>query len=224
MRVMTSSMPLSFTDDLDGTTVSVDLVVDGELQTPAQLRAPFVRPLQLFKTEARLFAQRLHRRQAALPPLGSIFVEYRACGRVRLMLPCVAFACQRLATASADMHMSYMSWSWAEVVMERVTRGRVKKVQVRLPLSRCSGARAVLRAALVVPVLACAVTVCLTRASANTGWISGPTLRTAAAASSAPRRSFLCAGCCCRPRCRRVRLLRIGYVRRRRCGALPFDC
>ena len=48
------------------------------------------------------------------------------------MLPCVAFACQRLATAPADTHMAHMSWSWAEMVMERVTRGRVKKVQVLL--------------------------------------------------------------------------------------------
>ena len=48
------------------------------------------------------------------------------------MLSCLAFACQRLATAPADTHMAHMSWSWAEVVMERVTRGRVKKVQVRL--------------------------------------------------------------------------------------------
>ena len=48
------------------------------------------------------------------------------------MLCCVAFACQRLVTAPADMHMAHMSWSWAEMVMERVTRGRVKKVQVLL--------------------------------------------------------------------------------------------
>ena len=48
------------------------------------------------------------------------------------MLPCVAFVCQRLTTAPADMHMAHMSWSWAEVVMERVTRGRMKKVQVLL--------------------------------------------------------------------------------------------
>ena len=85
---MSSSMPLSFTDDLIGTTVPLDLVVNGELQTPAQLRAPIMRPLQLFKTEARLFAQRLHRRQAALPPLGSIFVEYRVLGRVLLISRC----------------------------------------------------------------------------------------------------------------------------------------
>ena len=132
---MSSSVPLSFTDGLTGTTVSLDLVVNGELQTPAQLRAPIMRPLQLFKTEARLFAQRLHRRQAALPPPGSIFAEDGPCVPVRLMFRCVATACQRLATAPADyMHIAYMTWSssWAEVVMERVTRGRVKKVQVRL--------------------------------------------------------------------------------------------
>ena len=48
------------------------------------------------------------------------------------MLCCVVFACQRLATAPADMHMTFTSWSWAEVVMERMTRGRVKKVQMLL--------------------------------------------------------------------------------------------
>ncbi len=126
--------------------MSVDLVADGELQTPAQLRAQITRPLQLFKTEARLFAQRLHRRQAALPPLGSIFAEYGECGRVRLMLLFVAFACLRLATARADMHMAHMSWSWAEVVMERVTRGRVKKVQVRLQRRACCAVRCACRA------------------------------------------------------------------------------
>ena len=62
------------------------------------------------------------------------------------MLPCVAFACQRLATAPADMHMARMSWSWAEVVMERVTRGRVKKVQVRLQRRACCGVRCACRA------------------------------------------------------------------------------
>jgi hypothetical protein len=164
---MSSFMSLSFTDELNGTPVSVDLVVDGELQTPAQLRAPFIRPLQLFKTEARLFAQRLHRRQAALPRLGSIFVEYGACGRVRLMLLFVAIACMRLATTRADMHMAHMTWGWAEVVMERVTRGRVKKVQVRLQRRACCAARCACRAS------AC-VTPCgvyLTRAAANAGWI-----------------------------------------------------
>jgi hypothetical protein len=134
---MSSPTLISFDDELTCTTMSVDLVSDGELQTPAQLRAPIMRPLQLFKTEARLFAQRLHRRQAALLPVGSIFVECSACGRVRLMLLFVAIACQRLATAPADMHMVYSTWGWAELVMERVTRDRVRRVQVRLQLRAC---------------------------------------------------------------------------------------
>ncbi len=87
--------------------MSLDLVADGKLQTPAQLRAQIKRPIELIKTEAPLFAQRLHRRQAALPPLASIFVEYGECGRVRLMLLFVATPCRRLVTAPADMHMSY---------------------------------------------------------------------------------------------------------------------
>jgi hypothetical protein len=146
---------LSFTDELTDTPVSLALVADGKLQSPAQLRAQIMRPLQLIKTEARLFSQRLHCRQAALP-LESIFAEYRACGRVRLMFRFMAVVCQRLATATADMHMAYRkAWGWAELVMERVTRGRVRRVQV-------------LRAALVVPLRACAV--CLTRAAANAGW------------------------------------------------------
>jgi hypothetical protein len=61
------------------------------------------------------------------------------------MLPCVAFACQRLATAPADMHMAHMSWRSAEVVMERVTRGRVKKVQVRLQRRACCAVRCTCR-------------------------------------------------------------------------------
>ena len=55
------------------------------------------------------------------------------------MLLFVAIACLRLATAPADTHMAHMSWRWAEVVMERVTRGRVKRVQVRLQRrARCA--------------------------------------------------------------------------------------
>ena len=153
-----SSAPFSFPDRLSGRRVSLALVADGNLQSPAQLYAQIMHPLKLIIIEARFFAH--HRRQQALPPLGCVVAECSPCERVRLMLPCVAFACQRLATAPADTHMAHMSWSCAEMVMERVTRGRVKRVQVRL--------RAVLCAALVVPVLACAV--CLTRAAGNGGW------------------------------------------------------
>jgi hypothetical protein len=128
-----------------------------------------MRVLELIKAEALLFAQRSprsqHRRQQALPPLASVFVEYAPCGRVRLIFPCVATACQRLVTAPADRHMAHMSWSWAGMVMERVTRGRVRRVQVLL---QRRASCAVLCAALVVPVLACPV--CLTRAAGNCCW------------------------------------------------------
>ena len=158
-----SSNVLSITDRLISTRVSISLVAAGNLLSPVQLRAQIMRQLELIKAEARLFVRRLprckHRGQAALPPLVSIFVTYRACGRVRLMLRCVAFACQRLATAPADMHMMYRlrMWSWAEVAMERVTRGRVKRVQVRLQRRVCC---AVLCAALVTISCQCLLALC----------------------------------------------------------------
>ncbi len=127
-----SSNVLSFRDCLAGRRVSLALVHDGILQSPKQLRAQIKGPLKLIKSQKWFFAH--HRRQQALPPHGCVVAKCSPCGRVRLMLPCVAFVCQRLATAPADVHMS---WSWAEVVMERVTRGRVKKVQVRLQRRAC---------------------------------------------------------------------------------------
>ena len=130
-----SSNVLSFRDCLAGRRVLLALVPDGILQSPKQLRAQIKSPLELVKRHKWLFAN--HRRQQVLPPIGTVVAECSPCGRVRLMLPCLAFACQRLATAPADMHMARMSWGWAEVVMERVTRVRVKKVQVLLQRRAC---------------------------------------------------------------------------------------
>ena len=63
------------------------------------------------------------------------------------MLPCVAFACRRLATAPAGVHVMYRTTGrWAEWIMERVTRGRVKKVQVRLQRRACCAVRCACRA------------------------------------------------------------------------------
>jgi hypothetical protein len=212
-----SNAPLSFPDCLNGRTVSLALVLDGILQSPKKLYAQIIRVLKFFKRQKLFFAH--HRRQQALPPLGCVVAECSPCGRVRIMLPCVATACHRLVTAPADMHMAHMSWSWAEVVMERVTRGRVRRVQVRLQRRACCAVRCAHRAS------ACVRCVFeITRAAGNAGWFSGPLLRIAAAASSAPRRSFLCAGCCCRPRCRRTRHCVLGSKRRRCFGSLPCDC
>ena len=153
-----SNAPLSFPDCLNGRTVFLALVLNGMLQSPKQLRAQIKRPLELFKRHKCFFAH--HCRQQALPPLGCVVAECSPCGRVRLILSCVAFACQRLATAPADMHMAHMSWNWAEVVMERVTRGRVKKVQVLLQRRACCAVRCGCRAS------AC-VRCVLTRAAGN---------------------------------------------------------
>jgi hypothetical protein len=145
-----SSNVLSFPHRLTGTRVSLALVADGKLQSPAQLRAQIKRPLELIKANARFFSQRStlckRPRQEALPPLGFIFAECSPCGHVRLIFYCAMIACQRLATAPADVHMAYRTWSWAEVVMERLTRGRVKKVQVRLQRRACCAVRCACRA------------------------------------------------------------------------------
>jgi hypothetical protein len=140
-----SSNVLSFPDRLTGRRVSLALVAHGKLLSPAQLRAQIKHPLELIKADAYLFAQRSprckhgRRRQEALPPIGSIFVDYPPCVPVPVMFRCVAFACHRLATAPVNMYMVYMykMWGWAEVMMERVTRGRVKRVQVRLQRRVC---------------------------------------------------------------------------------------
>ncbi len=205
-----SSNVLSFPDCLAGRRVSLALVSDGILQSPAQLRAPIMKPLEFIMAEARFSTLRSplckHRRQRALPPLGCVVAECSPYGRVRLMLRCVAFACQRLATAPAEMHMAHMSWSWAaaELVMERLTRGRVKKVQVRLQRRACcavpvleslhcvfDAAACCRKRVLVLRCVAAHRSCCIKRAAAFI-------LR------------ILCAGCCCRRRCRRTRHFGVG--------------
>jgi hypothetical protein len=131
-----SSAPLSFPDRLTGRLV---IVADGKLQSPKELRVQIMHPLKSINCHKCFFAH--YCRQQALPPFGSVVAECSPCGRVRLMFPCVAFACRRLVIAPADMHIAQMSWHWAEVVMERVTRGRVKKVQVLLQRRACCAVR-----------------------------------------------------------------------------------
>jgi hypothetical protein len=80
------------------------------------------------------------------PPLDYMLTEFSPCVPVRVMCGCVATACRRLATAPAGVRMARMSWSWAEMVMERVTRGRVKKVQVPLQRRACCAVRCACRA------------------------------------------------------------------------------
>jgi hypothetical protein len=146
-----SSNVLLFPDRLTGRSVSLALVTDGKLRTPAELRAQIKRPLELIKASAWIFAQlsplcKCHR-QEALPPLGFMAAEYSVSLPVRVMCGCVATACRRLATAPAVVHVMYRTTGrWAVWIMERVTWGRVKKVQVLLQRRACRVVRCACRA------------------------------------------------------------------------------
>jgi hypothetical protein len=77
-----------------------------------------------------------------LPPLGFLSAEHSPSVPVRFMFSFVATACKRLATAPADTCVTYSTtMCWSECVMERVMRGRVRKVQVRLQRRACCAVR-----------------------------------------------------------------------------------
>jgi hypothetical protein len=131
--------------------LSLALVADGKLQSPAQLRAQIKSPLELIKINARIFAQRLpgckRPRQEAPPPLGFMFAEYSPFVPVRVMFGCVATACRRLVTAPAGVHVVYRTTRrWTECILERVTRGHVRRVQVLLQRRACCAVRCACRA------------------------------------------------------------------------------
>ena len=65
--------------------------------------------------------------------LGYMLPEFSPCVPVRLMFGCVATACRRLVPAPAGVYVFYKTTDfWERSMMERVTRNRVKKVQVWL--------------------------------------------------------------------------------------------
>ncbi len=144
-----SSNVLSFPDRLTGRRVSLALVSDGKLQSPAQLYAHIMRPLELMQAAAWFFARQSpgmkRHREEPPPPLGHMLTKFSPC--VRVMCGCVATACRRLATAPAGVHVMYRTTGrWAGWIMERVTWGRVKKVQVRLQRRACCAERCACRA------------------------------------------------------------------------------
>jgi hypothetical protein len=228
-----SSTPLSVSDHLTGRRVSIALVADGKLLSPQELRAQIKHPLELMQAAAWFFAQQLpgmkRHREAPPPPLGYMLANFFPCVPVRVMCGCVATACRRLTTAPAGMHVIYRTTGrWAGRIMERVWRGRVKRVQVRLQRRVCCAVRRACRSSDCVR--------CVFDACCRKRW---PIFRCVAAhrsetdASSVPRRSFLCAGCCCRSRCRRTQMVRRALpkqhfgprrIRMWRFGALSFDC
>ncbi len=148
----TPEPPLSFPDRLTGRRVSLVIVfADGKLQTPAQLRAQIMRPLELMQAAAWFFSRQSpcmkRHREEPPPPLGHMLTQFSPCVPVRVMCGCVATACRRLTTAPAGMYVIYRTtWRWAAWIIERVTRGRVRRVQVRLQRRVCCSVRCACRA------------------------------------------------------------------------------
>jgi hypothetical protein len=138
---MSDSSPPNFfscTNHLTGTLVCHWRSAAGILLSPAQFRAQIKSALELFRVELYFFAQRspsgyTRHQQEPLPPPDRLHPEMPPCMPARVMFRCVVTACQRLAFAPAHMHVPYSTtWGWTECMMERVMRGRVRKVQVRL--------------------------------------------------------------------------------------------
>ena len=137
-----SSNSLEFPDCLTGRRVSLDLVADGKLQSRQQLYAHIMRPLELMQAAVWFFARQSPGMKRHLeepsPPLDYMLTEFSPCVPVRVMCGCVATACRRLATAPAGVHVMYRTTGrWAGWIMERVTWGHVKKVQVLLQRRAC---------------------------------------------------------------------------------------
>jgi hypothetical protein len=125
-----------FTDNFIGKSVSVGLGADGHPLSPAGQLVQIKRPLELIKTARWFFVRRspvYKRHREDLPPaLGHVLVQVSPWVPVRLMFGCVATTCQRLTAAPRGVHVAYRTtWRWAECVMQRVTRGRARRVQVR---------------------------------------------------------------------------------------------
>jgi hypothetical protein len=128
---------LSFTDHFTGTTES--LPNDIPLRTDEQVAlAQVMRPMQLLRAAAWFLGRRWptpgtkHLRQPPPPPL--IYVHDGCPARVvtRAMFGWVATACRRLAFAPGDVLVSdKTTWRVAGWVMECVSRGRVRRLEVQ---------------------------------------------------------------------------------------------
>jgi hypothetical protein len=144
-----------FFDHFLGKRVSLRLDASGIPLPPPGQRAHIMRPLELMQAAAWFFARQSpgmkRHREEPPPPFDHMLTEFSPCVPVRVMCGCVATACRRLATAPAGVHVIYRTTGrWAAWIMERVTRGRVKKVEVLLQRRACCAVR-------------------LTRAAAHTG-------------------------------------------------------
>ncbi len=125
-----SPIILTWTDLFLGKRVSLRLNASGIPLPPAEQRAHIMRPLELMQAAAWFFARRWASRHISREPLslGFMLREYYSMDLVRFMTWLVPATCLRLsarASAGSAMHL-------ARLVMDRVSRRRAGKVQVRL--------------------------------------------------------------------------------------------
>jgi len=130
---------LSWTNHFICKPVSLAIGADGMPLSPAEQRARIVRPLELVQAVPQFFALyspgagSKRGRQEPLPALGFTFAEYPPSVPLRIMFGFVAFISPLLAAAPRDMGVpGSKTWRWAESVIDRVTRGHGRRVQVRL--------------------------------------------------------------------------------------------
>ena len=124
---------ISFRDHFAGTTVTLSLSHTPLLPDEQAALAQVTRPLQLMRAAAWFLgrrwpaAGRQRLRQQPLPPLDCVRNGCPARVPARAMFGFVATACRRLASALGDG----TAWRLAGWVMEFVSGGRVRRVQVQ---------------------------------------------------------------------------------------------
>ena len=128
---------MSVRDHFAGTTVTVSLSHIPLLPDEQAALAQVTRPLKLMRAAAWFVGRRWPAagtkclQQKPLPPLDCVRDGCPARMPARAMFGCAAMASLRLASAPGNVLVS--DWTmrrWAEWVMERVSRGHVRRVQV----------------------------------------------------------------------------------------------
>ena len=127
-----------FRDHFAGTTESLPLINIPLLPDEQAALVQVTRPLQLMRAAAWIIGRRWPAAgtkrlpQQPLPPLDCVRDGCAARVPARAMFGWVATACRRLASAPGDVLVSdRATWRVAGCVMERVSRGRVRRVQVQ---------------------------------------------------------------------------------------------
>jgi hypothetical protein len=127
---------LTFTDSFLGRCRPLALNATRNPLPPPDQLAQIKMPLKIlmaaewFFSARRLTGGKRHREDSPAP-LSHMLVQFSPGVPVRIMFGFVATSCRQLVNAPAGIHMNdRTTWRWDELIFERVTRGRVRRVQV----------------------------------------------------------------------------------------------